>query len=79
MFGSLMTFFAVGLLALVAISVIWVVVGVVFSLAFGVATFLLVNVIPILLLGYLVLRILERIRRPKALPPADSEWLDGGP
>jgi hypothetical protein len=78
MIGSLITFFAVGLIALVAISVIWVVVGVVFSVAFGVATFLLTTIAPILLLGWFVLRVLERIRRPKALPPADHEWMDGG-
>jgi predicted membrane channel-forming protein YqfA (hemolysin III family) len=77
MIGSLITFFAVGLVALVAISVILAVVGTVFSLALGLVSFLLFKVGPFLLLGWLVLKVLERVRRPKALSPSDVEWLEG--
>jgi len=77
MIGSLITFFAVGLVALVAISVILAVVGTVFSLALGLVSFLLFKVGPFLLLGWLVLKVLERVRRPKALSPPDAEWMEG--
>lgn len=77
MIGSLITFFAVGLVALVAISVILAVVGTVFSLALGLVTFLLFKVGPILLLGWLVLKVVDRVRRPKAISEADLKWLEG--
>jgi hypothetical protein len=77
MIGSLITFFAVGLVALVAISVILAVVGIVFSLALGLVGFLLFKVAPILLLGWLVLKVVDRARRPKALSDADIRWLEG--
>jgi archaellum biogenesis protein FlaJ (TadC family) len=77
MIGSLITFFAVGLVALVAISVILAVVGTVFSLALGLVTFLLLKVAPILFLGWVVLKVVDRVRRPKGLSEADIRWLEG--
>ena len=51
MIGPLLTFFAVGLVTLLVAGVVLSVVGVVFSLTFGLATFLLFKVAPILLVG----------------------------
>lgn len=78
MLGTLLTFFAVGLVALVAISIVLAVVGTVFSLAFGVAGFLLFKVAPILLVGWLALKLIDRVRKPNAISAADREWLEGG-
>lgn len=78
MLGTLLTFFAVGLVALVAISILLAVVGTVFSLAFSVVSFLLFKVAPILLVGWLVLKVIDRTRRKDALSAGDREWLEGG-
>jgi predicted membrane channel-forming protein YqfA (hemolysin III family) len=78
MLGTLLTFFAVGLVALVAISIVLAVVGTVFSLAFGFAGFILFKLAPLLLLGWLVLKLVDRRRKPDELSPSDREWLEGG-
>jgi hypothetical protein len=78
MIGTLLTFFAVGLLTLILIGVVLTVVGTVFSLAFGLAGFLLFKVAPILLLGWIVLKIVERRRPTGELSAADREWLESG-
>ncbi len=78
MIGTLLTFFAVGLVALVAISIVLAVVGTVFSLAFGLVSFLLFKVAPILLLGWIVLKVIDRGRKPQELSTADREWLESG-
>ncbi|CAN5671431.1 hypothetical protein BH23GEM11_BH23GEM11_02440 [soil metagenome] len=78
MIGTLLTFFAVGLVALVAISIVLAVVGTVFSLAFGLVSFLLFKVAPILLIGWVVLKVIDRGKRSPALSPGDREWLEGG-
>ena len=77
MIGSLLTFFAVGLVTLLVAGVVLGVVGVVFSLTFGLATFLLFKVAPILLVGWIVVKILDRSRGGSSLSAADRRWLDG--
>ena len=52
MIGSLLTFFAAGLATIIVAGLVLGVVGVVFSLTFGLATFLLFKVAPVLLVGY---------------------------
>lgn len=77
MIGSLLTFFAVGLVTILVAGIVLSVVGVVFSLTFGLATFLLFKVAPILLVGWIVVKILDK-RRPKdSLSDADRRWLEG--
>lgn len=73
MLGSLLTFFVVGLVVLAVASILLAVVGVVFSLAWGIAAFLLFKVAPILLVGYLIMRFLAP--RHKRLTAADRKWL----
>lgn len=77
MIGSLLTFFAVGLVTILVAGVVLSVVGVVFSLTFGLATFLLFKVAPILLVGWVVVKILDRGRSTDSLTEADRRWLDG--
>lgn len=77
MIGSLLTFFAVGLVTILVAGVVLSVVGVVFSLTFGLATFLLFKVAPILLVGWLVVKVVEKSRGGGSLSDADRRWLEG--
>jgi threonine/homoserine/homoserine lactone efflux protein len=78
MIGTLLTFFAVGLVTLVVVAIVLSVVGAVFSLAFGLAGFLLFKVAPVVFVGWLALKLLERRRPAGELTAADREWLEGG-
>jgi hypothetical protein len=62
MIGLLLPFFAIGLVTLLVASVVLGVIGVVFSLTFGLATFLLFKVTPILLVGWVVVKMFEKSR-----------------
>jgi hypothetical protein len=75
MISSLVTFLLVGLVALVVVGVVLSVVGAVFGLALGLAGFLLFKVAPIVLIGYVVLRLLGRGKR-KQISDADRRWLE---
>jgi hypothetical protein len=75
MIATLLTFFLVGLVALVVVSVVLAVVGVVFSLAAALAGFLLFKVAPIVLVGYLVVRFLAP--RHKRISSVERKWLEG--
>jgi hypothetical protein len=77
MIGSLLTFFAVGLVTLLVAGIVLSVIGVVFSLTFGLAAFLLFKVAPILLVGWIVVKIIERSRGGGSLSDADRRWLEG--
>lgn len=76
MIGSLLTFFAVGLVTILVAGVVLSVVGVVFSLTLGLASFLLFKVAPILLVGWIVVKVLEKRRGTDSLSAADRRWLD---
>ncbi|MFQ5537877.1 MAG: hypothetical protein ACE5GJ_10540 [Gemmatimonadota bacterium] len=77
MIGTLLTFFAVGLITLIVAGIVLSVVGLVFSLTFGLATFLLFKVAPVLLVGWIVVKLIERARGKGALSAADRKWLEG--
>lgn len=77
MLSALLTLLVLGIAGIVAIGVVMTLLGVVFSVAVGVAGVLLFKVAPLLLVGWLVLKVIERGRRPKALSDADRKWLDG--
>lgn len=74
MLTSLLTLFVVGLVALVLVGVVLSVIGAIFGLAFGLAGFLLFKVAPVLLVGYVVVRLLAPKR--KRLSEADRRWLE---
>lgn len=74
MISSLLTFLVVGILALVAISIGLAILGTVFGLVAGLAGFLLFKVAPVLLIGYVVVRLLAP--RRARLSTADSDWLE---
>lgn len=75
--GALIQFFVVGILVLVAAVVALSLVGTVVSSLLGVAAFLLFKVAPILLIGWLVVKLLDRRRDRRGLTPADRDWLEG--
>ncbi|MEM7415386.1 MAG: hypothetical protein AAF389_07815 [Gemmatimonadota bacterium] len=77
MIGSLLTFFAVGLVTLLVAGVVLGIVGVVFSLTFGLATFLLFKVAPILFVGWIVVKMFDKARGGSSLSASDRRWLDG--
>lgn len=77
MIGTLLTFFAVGLVTLLVAGVVLSVIGVVFSLTIGLATFLLFKVAPILLIGWIVVKVIEKSRGGPTLSSADRRWLEG--
>lgn len=77
MIGSLLTFFAVGLVTLIVAGIVLSIVGTVFSLTFGLATFLLFKVAPILLVGWVVVKLLDKARGGDSLSAADRKWLEG--
>lgn len=76
MLGSLLTFFAVGLATILVASVVLSVVGVVFSLTLGLASFLLFKVAPVLLVGWVVVKLLDRRKNRDSLSEADRRWLE---
>jgi hypothetical protein len=76
MLASLLTFFAVGLITLLVASVVLAVVGAVLGTALGLASFLLFKVGPVLLIGWVVVKLLQR-RRGGRLSEADRRWLEG--
>ena len=72
MLGSLLTFFLVGLVTLIVAGVVLSVVG----MAMGLASFLLFKVAPFLLVGWLVVKVIEKTRGGGKISDADRKWLD---
>ena len=74
MISTILTYLIVGLITVVGISIALAVLGTVFGLALGLAKFLLFTVGPILLIGYVVVRLLAP--RSRRLSKAEREWLE---
>lgn len=77
MIASLLTFLAVGLVSLVAVWIVLSVVGGLQGLTVGLASFLIFKVAPVMLLGWIVLKLVSKIRGGNALASADRRWLRG--
>lgn len=75
--GTLLTFLVAGIVTLVLAGIVLSVVGAVFSLTFGLASFLLFKVAPILVVGWVVVKIFEKVRGKDSLSAADRKWLEG--
>lgn len=76
MIGTLLTFLAVGIVSIVAVWIVLQVVGSILGLTLGIASFLLLKVAPVMLVGWLVLKVLAKVRR-SSLSAADRQWLEG--
>ncbi len=77
MIGTLLTFLAVGLAAMILAGIVLWVVGIVFSITIGLASFLMFKVAPYLLLGWVVVKLIEKARGGSSLSAADRRYLDG--
>jgi uncharacterized membrane protein len=66
MISTLLTLFIVGIVALVVLSIAGAVLGLAVALLF--------KIIPILIVGYIVVRLLAP--KPKQLSAEDRQWLD---
>ncbi len=77
MLGTLLTFFAVGLATLIVAGIVLSVVGSVIGLVGSLAAFLLFKVAPIMLIGWGIVKVLDR-RSRKGISAADQRWLEGG-
>ena len=77
MLGTLLTFFAVGIITLIAAGIVLSIVGTVFSLTFGLVSFLLFKVAPIMLVGWIAVKIFQKVRGGDSLSAADRKWLEG--
>jgi hypothetical protein len=76
--GTLLTFLAVGLVTIIAAGIVLSIVGAVFSLSISLVGFLLTKVAPIMFLGWVTLKIFDRVRGKRRLSSADKKWLDEG-
>ncbi len=77
MIGTLLTFLAMGIVSIVVVWIVLSVVGALLGLTLGIASFLLFKVAPIMLVGWFVLKLLDRVRGREALSSADRKWLEG--
>jgi hypothetical protein len=77
MLGSIIKLFIAGLIGIVAISVILAILGAVLSITFGVVGFLLFKLLPVLVVGWVVLKLVDRSRNRRRISAADQRWLDG--
>jgi uncharacterized membrane protein YvlD (DUF360 family) len=75
MISSLLTFFAVGLVTLIVAGIVLSVVGSVIGLVGSLAGFLLFKVAPIMLVGWVVLKLIDR-RSDRQLSASDRRWLE---
>ena len=71
---TLLGYLLVGFVAVLVAGVVLSVVGAIFGIALGLAGFLLFKVAPVVLIGYLVVRLLSPKRR--RLSEADRKWLE---
>lgn len=78
MITSLITLFIAGIVGLVMLTVVLALVGTVLGLAFGLAGFVLFKVLPVLLVGWVVLKVIEHTSGGRRkISTADQRWLDG--
>lgn len=76
MISTLLTFLAVGIVSLVVVWIVLSVVGSLLGLTLGIAGFLLFKVAPLMLVGWVVLKIVSKVRRYGALSASDRRWLE---
>lgn len=77
MIGALLKLLMLGIVGVVVVGVVLTLLGAAVSLTFGLVGFLLFKVAPLLLVGWIVLKLLGRSRGRQRISPADQKWLDG--
>ena len=76
MIGALLTFFAVGVATMVVAGLVFSILGFLFSLSFGLAKLLLFKVAPIMLVGWVVMKLVDRRRTRSFNRNLDTQWLE---
>lgn len=76
MIRSLLTFFLVGLVTIMVTGTALAVAGVLLGIAGHLAAFLLFKVGPVLLVGWLALKLFAKVRGRDSLTASDRRWLD---
>ncbi len=77
MIGTLLTFLAVGVVSVVVAWIVLSVVGAALGLTLGIASFLLFKVAPVMLVGWVVLKLFEKAKGKDRLSASDRQWLEG--
>jgi predicted phage tail protein len=76
MLSAILTFLVMGVIAIAVAGVVIAVVGTALGLAVGLAFFLLFKVVPLLLVGYVVMKLLAPKSSKNQLSEADRKWLE---
>ena len=76
MISTLLTFFAVGVATLIAAGLVFSLLGLLFSLSFGLAKLLLFKIAPLMIVGWVVLKLVDRTRRRSFNASSDRRWLE---
>jgi membrane protein implicated in regulation of membrane protease activity len=77
--GALLTLLLLGTAGILVFGLVMTLIGVALSVAFSLAAVLLLKLAPLLLLGWIVVKLVERRRRtrnPYLISEADRRWLD---
>lgn len=76
MFGSILTLLVAGIAGILVISIALAIAGSLLSMTFGLIGFLLFKVAPVLLVGWVVLKLIDKGRNRRKISAADQRWLD---
>ena len=77
MLGMLITLFVLGIVGFFAVSIVLGLLGAVFGLVFGLGGFLLFKVAPLVLIGWVAVKLIGKARRnDRGISAADQKWLD---
>lgn len=79
MFVALLSLLMIGLVGVVVVGIALAAIGVFIAAAFGLASFLIFKVAPLLLIGWIVVKLVTRVQgnAPRRITEADRRWLDG--
>jgi predicted phage tail protein len=76
MLSAILTFLVMGVIAIAVAGVVLAVVGAALGLAIGIGFFLLFKVLPLMLVGYVVMRLIAPKASKHQLSEADRKWLE---
>ncbi len=76
MISAILTFLVMGVIAIAVAGVVLAVVGAALGLAIGIGFFLLFKVLPLLLVGYVVMKLIAPKSSKPQLSEADRKWLE---
>lgn len=75
MFATLLGFLLFGMVGLIGFVVVLALIGLLFGVAFGTMA-LLIKVVPFLLVGWVILKLVRRTSTRESIRATDQRWLD---